>query len=279
MTDEADIARHYSSGTLMTRIREGLQKSGALAPLDPDVLSPVDEFHSGGRQATAPFIKSLKIGSSQCVIDLGCGLGGPARYTARKTGATVVGVDLTSEFVRTAQELTMMTGQSDRIKFVHASVLDLPFTPGLFDAAYMIHVGMNIADKHRIAKEAARVLKPGSLFGIYDIMRLSEGDLTYPVPWASSPSQSSVVHVDRYHFALEAAGFEVIDQRNLSETALAFYDEATSGDKPSDAALTEVLGMHLVMGSDANRKVENMVTDIRSRVIAPMIMIARLPAA
>ena len=279
MTDEADIARHYSCGTLMTRIREGLKKAGAIVPLDPDSLAPVDEFNSGGRESTAPFIDSLGFKAGKCIIDLGCGLGGPARYAARTTGTAVVGVDLTTEFVRTAQELTTMTGQDDRVKFVRANVLDLPFTPGLFDGAMMIHVGMNIADKHRIAKEAARVLKPGSIFGIYDIMRLSEDDITYPLPWATNASQSSVVHCDRYHFALEAAGFEILKQSNCSKQVLEYYAEEFAGDLEPGGLLKHKangLGMHLVMGANSHQKIKNMVLDIRDRRIAPMIIIARL---
>ncbi len=280
MTDEADVARHYSSGSLMSRIRDGLKKTGALPPLNPDFLAPVDEFHIGGREETEPFIKSLGLSPGQCVLDLGCGIGGPARFTERSTGAAVVGVDITSEFVRTAQELTTMTDQSDRVKFVRGSVLDLPFTPGLFDAAYMMHVGMNVADKHRIAREAARVLKPGSIFGIYDIMRVAEGDLTYPVPWATSPSQSSVVHPDRYHFVLESAGFEVIDQKNRAEFALKFYEDYLSQEPEHDnetMTKSDPLGLHLIMGEDAHRKIFNMVQCIRNRLIAPMITLARLP--
>ena len=270
MTEESDVARHYSSGTLLSRIRDGLQQAGLADLLDPDALAPVDEFHVGGRKATVQLLDRLNLARGQRAVDLGCGLGGPARFAAQRSGVAVVGVDLTKEFVATGQELTRMAGLSDRVKHVHASILDLPFEGGVFDAAWMIHVGMNIADKHRIAEQAARVLKPGALFGIYDVMRMSDGDITYPMPWASSPRQSAVVGPDRYRFALQDAGFEIVSETNLAEFALEFYKSAAA--KPPGSA---PLGLHLVMGEDSAKKIDNMVDNIRGRGIAPYMIIAR----
>jgi ubiquinone/menaquinone biosynthesis C-methylase UbiE len=61
----------------------------------------------------------------------------------------------------------------------------MPFPDRSFDGAYMLHVGMNIEDKEKLASEVARVLRPGSVFGIYDVMRTGPGELAYPVPWAA----------------------------------------------------------------------------------------------
>ncbi|CAN0584947.1 unnamed protein product, partial [Ectocarpus sp. 12 AP-2014] len=221
---------------------------GAIIPASPDALAPFDEFHIGGRKATAPLIDGLKLSQGQRVLDMGCGLGGSARYAAR-SGASVVGVDVTAEFVAVGRDLTEISGLSDRVKHVRASLLDMPFENDLFDACFMIHVGMNIADKHGIAAEAARVLKPGGRFAIYDIMRLREGDLTYPVPWATSPRQSSVVHPERYRFALENAGFEILSETNRADFALDFYKKMAA-----DPGAPMHLGQTLLMGDKAEAK-------------------------
>lgn len=269
MTDESDVTRHYSSGTLLSRILDGLEQAGALTCTDPDAMAQIDEFHVGGRKATEQVLDRLALKSGQRGLDLGCGLGGPARYAARSSGATVVGVDITSDYVTAGQKLTRMAGLSERVKHVHASILDLPIKDRVFDAAWMIHVGMNIADKHRIAREVAQVLKPGALFGIYDIMRMSDQDITYPMPWASSPRQSAVVGPDRYRFALKDAGFEIVSETNLAEFALECH-------KASAGAELSPLGLHLVMGDNAVQKIDNMIENIRARRIAPYMMIARL---
>lgn len=273
MTEESDVARYYSSGTLLSRLRTGLEAKGAKAPLDPDVMAACDEFSVGGRKAMSAFVDQLRLKPEHCAVDLGCGLGGIARYVTRHTGAAAIGVDITAEMVTAGQELTKMSGLAGRVKHLRASVLDLPFGDHIFDAAYMIHVGMNIADKNRFAHEVARVLKPGARFGIFDMMRLSEEDLTYPVPWANSANYSSVVSPERYRFVLEDAGFDILAESRVSDLALDFYKAVETDTK--DAA--DPLGLHLVLGKDADLKVANMVENIRSGRIAPFVMVAGLP--
>jgi ubiquinone/menaquinone biosynthesis C-methylase UbiE len=101
---------------------------------------------------------------------VGCGIGGPSRYIAETYGCRVTGIDLTDEFVRTAQALARRTSLAGRIDYRQASALDLPFAPGTFDGAYMMHLGMNIEDKAALFTEIRRVLKDNATFGIYDVM-------------------------------------------------------------------------------------------------------------
>lgn len=268
MTETADVAAHYASATLLQRIEAGLAALGAAPPVPLDLLAPVDEFHVGGRQATIALLGKLGIGRGQRVLDLGCGLGGAARLAAEATGARLVGIDLTGDFIATGRALTEMTGLADRVELVGGSVLDLPFGAGGFDAAYMIHVGMNVADKHRLAAEAARVLKPGGLLGIYDIVRTGPGDIAYPLPWAAGPRESALAPLARYRDALAGAGLEIVAETDRRDFAAA--PAPPRGARP-------VLGLHLVMGAGAGTKIRNLAAAIAAGAVAPVEIVARKP--
>jgi SAM-dependent methyltransferase len=275
MSVEEDIARHYTSGSLLERIRTGLAAMGC----DPDHpalddLKPVDEFHIGGVEATRDLLAHLGLGTASALLDLGSGLGGPARFIASATGCHVTGIDLTGEFVATATELSAMTGLGGRTTFVQGSALDLPFAAAMFDAATLIHVGMNLPDKRRLFAGAARVLKPGAVFAVYDVMRTGPGDLAYPVPWAETAATDFSAPPADYRAAAEAAGFTVAAERERRTFALDFFrarqaENAARGGPPP-------LGIHLLTGATGPEKMRNMITNIESGAIAPVEMICRL---
>src|SRR3546814_4047995 len=128
---------------------------------------------------------------------------------SREYGCRVTGVDITPEFVAVAPGLTRLVGLADRVDHHVGSALGLPFQDGSFDGATLLHVGMNIPDKKRLCTEAQRVLRRGGVFAIYDVMRVGEGDLDFPVPWAETPETSFAVDPASYRRALDAAGFDV----------------------------------------------------------------------
>jgi SAM-dependent methyltransferase len=276
MIGTEEIARHYDSGRLLERISEGCAALGLTVPMSPDALAAVDEFHIGGRLATTPFVTALGLSEGDRVVDLGCGIGGPARHVAATTGAFVTGVDLTPEFVGTGRALTEWTGLSDRVRLVEGSVLELPLEAETMDAAYMIHVGMNVADKAGVAREAARVLRPGGVFAIYDVMQVGDGVMDYPAPWAASPDQSALASPETYEAALDSAGFEVTDRIDRTGFARRFFADLAAAQSRAEGP--PPLGLHLIMGEDTALKVRNMVRHIQAGLIAPIEIHARLPA-
>ena len=272
---ERSVARHYTLGSLERTILDALAAAGKdpdrLAPAD---LAPVDEFHIGGRQATIDLADQLGVGPDLHLLDVGCGLGGASRYFAHERGCRVTGIDLTEEYVRTAEALARRVGLADRVSYVHGSALGLPFAPGTFDGAYMLHVGMNVEDKARLFAEVRRVLRPGGLFGVYDVMREEgEGDLGFPVPWASSPATSFVESAAAYRRLLEGAGFAVQKERGRRGFAIEFFRQmraqAVRGGGPPP------LGLHILMGASAPQKVANMMGNLERGLIAPTEIIAR----
>src|SRR5262245_25083872 len=274
MPAHADVSGHYTHGALSEAIRAGIASLGkTLDTVTADDLAPVDEFHIGGRKASEDFLGQLGLTAEKHVLDVGCGLGGAARFVAGRYGSRVTGIDLTNEYIETGNALCKWVGLDERISLHQGSALAMPFADSSFDGAYMLHVGMNIVDKGTLALEVARVLRPGSLFGIYDVMRTGPGELAYPVPWATSPDLSAVAEPEGYKEALQAAGFAVTAERNRRDFALAFFAELRA--KTAAAGGPPPLGLHLLMGKSTLEKVQNMTDNISKGRIAPVELIAR----
>lgn len=273
MTVEQDVARHYTHGSLESAILDGLKAMGR-APEDvsTDDLAAIDEFHMGGQQATAELAEQMDLRPGMSLVDIGCGLGGAARFFAGRCGCRVTGVDLTPEYVTVADALTRRVGLAEQVDFHVASALDLPLETGSADAATLLHVGMNVQDKEALFAEVHRVLKPEAVFGIYDVMRVGEGDLEYPTAWAATPATSFVAEPGAYRRALSAAGFEVTAERDRGPFALDFFlrmkARVAEGGPPP-------LGLHILMGADAQQKVANLIANLERGRIAPIEMICR----
>jgi SAM-dependent methyltransferase len=119
-----------------------------------------------------------------------------------------------------AESLSRRVGIDGKVSYQRGSASDLPFAPLTFDGAYRLHVGMNIADKKLLFAQIRRVLKTGAVFGIYDVMRESDGTLSFPLPWALYPDTSFVESVTTYRALLNATGFEVQKVRSRREFAI-----------------------------------------------------------
>ena len=185
MSKIPQISEHYASGNLAQRLAELLSQDG-VDPERPTVrdLAPYDQFHGRGLEATEELATALEIGSSHHVLDVGSGIGGPARYFADRFGCQVTGIDLTDEFCAVARLLSERTGLQDNVKIEQGDALNMPFSDSMFDGAYSMNVSMNIADKDAFFKEIHRVLRPGAWLALSEIAKGSNGDVSYPTPWA-----------------------------------------------------------------------------------------------
>ncbi|MEM9011883.1 MAG: class I SAM-dependent methyltransferase [Pseudomonadota bacterium] len=274
MGTEQMVAAHYTTGALYDRVIQALRASG----VDPDHAAPEalaagDEFHTGGREATDALLEQLTIGAETRVLDIGSGIGGPARHIAQRYGCHVTGVDLTEEFVETARRLSDLVGMGDKVRFLQGSGTELPLEAGSVDLALILHVGMNIADKDRLTAEAARVLSPGGTLAIFDVMRAgAAGDLIFPLPWSSVPETSFVVPPAVYKDAATAAGLTLVGERDRSAFALDFFAKSAARIEEHGPA---PLGIHLMMGETAGEKLGNYVKNLEAGRIAPTELIFR----
>lgn len=273
MTTEQQVARHYTHGSLQQAIFDALKAMGKdLDRLAASDLSAADEFHLGWRAATTMLAKDLALARDTHVLDVGSGIGGPARFFAETHGCRVTGIDLTDEFVRVAGELTRRCGLAELVSFQQASALDLPFDAGAFDAATMIHVGMNIEDKAKLFETVRRVLKPGAPFGVYDVMRVGDGEIPYPTPWAQTSETSFVEPPETYRQRLTAAGFKIEREENRREFVLKL-----AGEMREKAASHGVppLNLQILLGPAARDRFANVMSTLDRGTIAPIQMIAR----
>jgi ubiquinone/menaquinone biosynthesis C-methylase UbiE len=272
-TLEQDVAAHYGRDDLFSALAAALVAAGNdMAALTPADLAPVDEFHIGGRPATVHLADRLGFAPGAHLLDIGCGIGGASRYFAAERGCHVTGIDLTEAYCEAARRLAASTGLAGRTAYRQASALDLPFDDGAFDGAYMLHVGMNIADKPRLFREVRRVLRPGACFGIYDVLQGAGGAPYFPVPWATGPATSFLVTADGLQALLRDAGFEIVAVEDRSDFARAFMQAAR---QRGAAGGPSPLGLHLLMGADAPMKIANLTRSLEEGCIAPTEAVAR----
>ena len=273
MVNEKDVAEQYLHGDLLNSIQVSIAKLGKTPDsITIEDLAPVDEFHIGGRMATANLIEQLDITEQGHILDVGCGLGGAARFVADKYNIQVTGIDLVHEYIETGKVLCTWVNLNNRITLEHGSALSMPFQDDSFDGGFMLHVGMNIEDKAQLFTEIYRVLRSGSSFGVYDIMRYKDGELTYPVPWATDNLTSKLATPDQYKEVILRAGFEVTGESNRRDVAIKFFEELRA--KTEAKSGPPALGLHILMKESTTIKINNMIDNIARDYIAPVEIIA-----
>lgn len=274
MSTDLDIASHYSRGDLLSRLNAALTDDGA----DPDhptmqALAPYDQFHGRGLEATIEVAGVMHAGPSDHLLDIGSGIGGPARYFADRFGCKVTGIDLTEEFCAVARHLTRLLGMQDRIAFEAGDALAMPFPDATFDGAYSMNVSMNIADKSALYREIHRVLKPGAWLVLSEIARGEGAELDYPTPWAASARTSFLSTPEETRRGLAEAGFAVASLRSTAEEARAFGVRSRAmverGEKPPHRAVT------LIHADVATQAVSNTARGLAEGRIVPIEILCR----
>ena len=268
------IASHYQSGDLEQRLSAALRQDGA-DPLQPTIpeLTPYDQFHGRGVEATDELASKLDIQADHHLLDVGSGIGGPARYLADRFSCKVTGIDLTEEFCRLAQDLTKRVGLQDKVEFYIGDALHMPFADASFDGAYSMNVSMNIADKSALYREINRVLRPGGWLALSELAKGPGEDMTYPTPWAATAASSFLATPTDTRQNLEQCGFTIESFEDASEKVIAYGKKARQlvdqGQKPPHRAV------QLIHGEGAPEAMKNTSRGVAENRINPIEVICR----
>lgn len=276
--DMPDVTSHYSSDGLADRLIAILEASGLSRDNITEAdLHSVDQMHLRGRAAATEFLDSLDIKAGDTVLDVGCGLGGPARMAATRYGTDVTGIDLTEAFCDGARQLNALVGL-DRIKIQQGDALAMPFADDSFDVIFTLHVAMNIADKAGLYREVARVLKPGGRFGLYDVVAGSGEPIHMPVPWATLPEHSHLITADAVEAAVNAAGLATERSEDQSALVETYLDEQrTARQVRAEKGETEPpTGAPVIMGESFARKQKHIYRNLKEGRIAVRLAIFKL---
>lgn len=264
--DPNELVRlHYSRDDLEGLVLGALAAAGVdVDDLHVDDLAGVDQLHAGFGAATAYLLDQLALAPAMSLLDVGSGVGGPARMAAARNGCKVSGIDLSADFVDLARSLTERVGLSNQVGYDVGSATDLPYPDASFSRAMMNHVGMNIADKAQVFAEVRRVLEPGGLFSVYEQMRLGNGALTFPLPWAEDEASSFVETRERYAALLEGAGFGVDHDEDRTAANAA-------GGPPTPGALSPAA----LFGPEFGERIANNIADTTAGTLGAVLMVAR----
>ena len=275
MESKGTIADHWGKGDVCALIMSALEKAGKSPDaLTVEDLAPVDHFHARGFPATVDLADRLPIKPDHHILDIGCGIGGPARYIAARFQCRVSGIDITPAFVEAGNKLTSLLGMENRVTIEQGDGQRLPYPDGFFDGAYTQHVTMNVADRAQFFGQAYRVLKPGAFFALTEHGLGTTGNPHYPVPWSMDGSGSYLASPSETRALLEAASFEDVLVEGTGHKYLAAYKQvielAARGTLPP-------LGIHILLGESAPQKTRNAARNIEEGRTHPVQVLCRKP--
>lgn len=254
------INAQYGRGDLLDRIKSALTAAGKnIGDISREDLAPIEEFHIGGREETRNLAAMGNFKDGDHVLDIGAGLGGPARTLAGEYGCIVTGIDLTEEYCATASELSRKVGMESKTKFLVGDALDLQFDDNSFEVVWMQHVGMNIEDKRRLYSGIYRVLKPGGRFLFHEIFLGNSKQLDFPVFWADSPQINHLVTDDDFKKILFDLNFKEGAWIDVSAKATAWFGSMLERIKKEGPP---PLGLGVIVGKDTPTKAKNMFANL-----------------
>jgi MPBQ/MSBQ methyltransferase len=275
--DYRSVGEHYASDDLAVAILTALHKAGNdLDSITAQDLTPVDQLHTRGKDATLELAHLAGITPEMRVLDVGGGLGGPARTLATEIGCSMEVLDVTEEFCRAGEMLTTRTGLGDLVSFRYASALDMPHPDASFDAVWMQHSSMNIADKERLYAEIHRVLRPGGHLALHEIMAGPVAPIHFPVPWARGPEISFLRPPEEVRALIASIGFDESAWVDDTASALRWFRERLAAANAASGELPP-LGLHLVLGADLGQMFQNLARNLQEdRVVGVKGVFERL---
>jgi len=259
------LEQHYERPGLEAVILDTLRAAGKnLEALTTDDLAPLDQFHTRGRDATLGLARLAGLSADMTVLDVGGGLGGPARTLAKDLGCRVTVLDLTEEYCRVGSELTRRAGLAGHVEFRHGNALEMPFGEAAFDVVWTEHSSMNVEDKERLYREIRRVGRPGGRLAMHEIMAGAASPIHFPVPWARDPAWSFLRPAGDVRRLIAGVGFKELAWTDESAASLEWFRQRA----PQAGAAPPALGLHLLLGADFGAMFRNQVRNLEEGRVA-----------
>ncbi|MHA1255845.1 MAG: class I SAM-dependent methyltransferase [Promethearchaeota archaeon] len=233
MNYEEAINTQYGKSDLGDKILAILEnKDLDIEGFNKDVLAPIEELHLHGRAATIELAKGVGLNEKMRVLDIGCGIGGPARTLASEFGCHVTGLDLSKEYCTAAKIINDKLGLNNNIEIKQGNALNMPFDNAEFDLVFMQHVLMNIENKEHLITQINRVLGPKGRLAIHTICASSTTPIHLPVIWADNPDINFLLTNRELSHLISDIGFIELYWRDHTKQVLEGIQQARSKRKP-----------------------------------------------
>ena len=273
------VQDHYAGGDsgsdMASRILTAVRAVyGQDVAITPETLAPLDHFNGRGLAGTQALVALLDPQAGESLLDIGSGIGGPARWIATQYDCTVTGVDVTAAFCEAARALNTACGVADHVRIFEGTALALPFPDSSFDRAYAHGVLTSIADKVGVYREACRVLKPGGRLVLFQQHAGPNGPPEFPVPWAATPEENFLATEADTHRDLTAAGLTVVSFRDASQENLAAQ---TALRRKAEVEGPPPLGMQVLVGDRLRQQRLNSYNALRDGRVRMVEIVARKP--
>ena len=256
-----NIENHYLKEELFEDIVNRLKEQGInLEKVKRSDIAGADEFHVRGAAVSKELADSVNL-KGAAILDVGCGLGGPCRMLADEYNCQATGIDLSHEYIRTAKELSKLVNLENKTTFIQGDATSLPFDDDSFDVIWTQHVQMNIPDKEKLYSEISRVLKPGGHFLYYDILTKEDGEINYPMPWASTSDLSFLFKEEEMDRYLKQFGLTKEQSTDQTQAGIDFFNVLVAKLKEFGPPK---MGLNVLMGETTKPKLMNLLTHLKS---------------
>lgn len=256
-----NIENHYLKEGLYQDIINRLQEQNIdLDNVKRSDIAGADEFHVRGATVSKELANSIDL-SGLNVLDVGCGLGGPCRMLADEYNCQATGIDLSNEYIRTANQLSELVHLNNKTTFIQGNATELPFENNSFDVVWTQHVQMNIPNKEKFYSEINRVLKPGGHFLFYNILKKGNGEVNYPMPWANNSSLCFLFKEDEMDNYLKEFGLTKVQSTNQTKAGIDFFNTLVNRLKEFGPPK---IGLNVLMGETTKPKLMNLLAHLKN---------------
>jgi ubiquinone/menaquinone biosynthesis C-methylase UbiE len=273
MTNPSDIEEFWTRGDIHSRVHKAMKDADLInKKLEIEDLFPIDQYHARGIAATVDLGKRMPIRENSKILDIGCGLGGPARYYSKEFKCFIEGIDITPSFIELGTEFNKLTDMSNQVHLNVGNGETLDFEDNFFDGAYSQHVTMNISNREKFFSEAYRVLKTHSFFAFTEHGLGPIGNPVYPLPWADNENMSYLLTPKKTISLLKDVGFYEIEIIETGAKYMSGYEKLMSQTKDIKQP---ILGIHVIGGQSMTERSMNSLTSIKERRTLPFEVLCK----